>query len=136
MRSASLLLLGLAVAAACQRPPPPAPSAAPVCPAVTPALVDAGREVFARSNCAGCHGIDARGTAIAPDLVDDVWLHADGSVASIAAVVTGGVVRGVKHPAVMPARGGVSLEEDEICAVAAYVHSLSPAAGEGRGRQR
>lgn len=133
MRSRTILLLGLAAASGCRPPEPPAP--APACPAVTPALVDAGREVFGRANCALCHGPDGRGKPVAPDLGDAAWLHGDGSVQSIAAVLRSGVPNAVRHPGGMPARGGVSLDGDEICALAAYVHSLSadPAApGGGR----
>jgi mono/diheme cytochrome c family protein len=110
---------------------PPTPTGAiPVCPALTRTLVDEGRAVFARrGNCTACHGADARGTPIAPDLSDATWLHADGTYFSIADVVASGVTRPMRYPAIMPAKGGADLAPMEVCAVAAYVHSLSADGG-------
>jgi mono/diheme cytochrome c family protein len=84
-----------------------------------------GRKIFeGKGNCAVCHGKDARGTPLAPDLTDAVWLNIDGTDAEIVAVVTKGVAKPVRHPAPMPAMGGAKLSRDEIAAVAAYVASL------------
>lgn len=97
---------------------------APACPPVSPALVEEGKAVFSgRGNCAACHGGDARGTPLAPDLADGVWLHGDGSYAAIASLVDRGVPRPLRHPAPMPPRGGADLSAEEVCAVAAYVYS-------------
>ncbi|MEW5929302.1 MAG: c-type cytochrome [Gemmatimonadota bacterium] len=60
---------------------------APACPPVSPPLVEEGKAVFSgRGNCAACHGGDARGTPLAPDLAGRVWLHGDGSYAVAAYV--------------------------------------------------
>lgn len=41
------------------------------------ALVKEGKDIF-ESNCAACHGQEGQGTAIAPNLVDEYWLHGGG----------------------------------------------------------
>lgn len=85
-----------------------------------------GREIFlGRGNCASCHGSDGAGTALAPDLTDDAWLHGDGSLMGIRRIVMHGVARPIEHPAPMPARGGASLSMQEVHDVAAYVAGLN-----------
>lgn len=96
------------------------------CPAVTQALVDEGKTVFSSTgNCSTCHGANARGTALAPDLTDSTWLNIDGSYGSIANLVRTGVPQPKKYPAPMPPMGGANLSAKQLCAVAAYVYSLS-----------
>jgi len=85
-----------------------------------------GRAIFTgKGLCQACHGPDAKGTALAPDLTDDVWLHGDGTVESIVQTVKAGVPQPKEHPAPMPPMGGAQLTDAEIDAVARYVHSLS-----------
>jgi hypothetical protein len=101
-----------------------APRAAQQCPASTPALVERGRAVFGgRGNCAACHGTNAHGTFMAPNLTDADWLHGDGSYPWLADLIATGVARPLRHPAPMPPRGGADLSAAEVCAVAAYVRS-------------
>lgn len=96
------------------------------CPAVTPELAATGRKVFVgKGNCATCHGMDAKGTPLAPNLVQHQWLNVDGSYAAISGLVQRGVPQPKQHPAPMPPMGGASLSSGEICAVAAYVYLLS-----------
>ena len=84
-----------------------------------------GRRLFVGGgNCMSCHGRDARGTRLAPDLTDDRWLHADGSAASVRVVITNGVPRPREHPMAMPPMGGAQLTERDIGDLAAYVVSL------------
>jgi len=110
----------------------PHPTAAPAdasgtCPAVSQALVDRGRQVFSGpGNCFACHGPGATGTAAAPDLTDQQWLNIDGSYPSIIALVRSGVANPKQYPGPMPAMGGASLNDDQVCAVSAYVQSLAP----------
>lgn len=86
-----------------------------------------GRQIFTgKGLCAACHGPEAKGTALAPDLTDAEWLHADGTVESIAKVITDGVPTPKKHPAPMPPKGGAQLSDAEIQAVARYIASLTP----------
>jgi mono/diheme cytochrome c family protein len=96
------------------------------CPDIAQEVVDRGREVFAGAgNCFTCHGGDARGTSLAPDLTDGEWLNVDGSYGSIADVVRTGVSGPQRFPVPMPPMGGASLPPADVCAVAAYVYSLS-----------
>jgi mono/diheme cytochrome c family protein len=74
--------------------------------------------------CYMCHGVRARGTNVAPDLTDDQWLHGDGSEASIAEIIRRGVATPKRFPGVMPPRGGGTLTESQVRAVAAYLRSL------------
>lgn len=103
-----------------------AAASSPDCPDVSQDLVDRGREVWSGpGNCYTCHGGDATGSQLAPDLTDDEWLNMDGSYGSIAEVVRSGVTRPRQYPAPMPPMGGGDLSEEQVCAAAAYVYSLS-----------
>ena len=74
--------------------------------------------------CAGCHGSDAKGTSVGPDLISGHWLWADGSVASIAKVIREGVAKPKKFGGAMPPSGGSDLSAADIDAVSAYVWAL------------
>lgn len=104
-----------------------ATASAPGCPDVSQALVDSGRQIFTGKGgtCFACHGSDAHGTTLAPNLSDSTWLDADGSYASVVQTVTSGVPQPKKYPAPMPPMGGAQLGTEQVCAVAAYVYSLS-----------
>jgi mono/diheme cytochrome c family protein len=87
---------------------------------------DAGRAVYTgRGNCAVCHGMDAKGTPLAPDLTDTLWINVDGSREAIVAVIRTGVPRPKRYPAPMPPMGGTRLRDADVEAVAGYVHGLS-----------
>ncbi len=89
-----------------------------------------GEKIFrGKGNCFTCHGPAGKGTPLAPDLTDDVWLEFEGTPAraDIEDLVRRGVPQPVRHPAPMPAMGGARLSDDEITAVAEYVLSLSGA---------
>ncbi|MFO7893680.1 MAG: c-type cytochrome [Longimicrobiales bacterium] len=104
----------------------PASASAPGCPDIDGELVDRGREVFDGAGaCYTCHGGDATGSQLGPDLTDGEWLNVDGTYASIADVVRTGVSDPVRYPAPMPPMGGANLSEAEACAAAGYVYSLS-----------
>ena len=77
----------------------------------------AGAAVFA-DNCASCHGTAGKGDRAqgVPDLTDAIWLYG-GAVATLTETVT------KARFGVMPAWDD-KLSEDEIRAVAVYVHSL------------
>jgi mono/diheme cytochrome c family protein len=95
------------------------------CPPVNQPLVDRGRTVFsATGNCFACHGANAGGTALAPNLTDPTWLDIDGSYAAIANLVRVGVPSPKAHATPMPPLGGAPLSDAQVCAVAAYVYSL------------
>lgn len=98
---------------------------------------DSGRKVFTgKGNCFACHGGNAKGTPLAPDLTDKVWLNVDGSVEQIAAVIKTGVPKPKKYPAPMPPMGGAKLNAEEIAAVAKYVASLASAPAKEKAGQR
>jgi len=95
------------------------------CPDISQELVDTGRGILSGDgNCYSCHGSDARGTALAPDLTDSMWLDIDGSYSAIAGLVQRGVPDPKVFPSPMPAMGGAQLDSVQVCAVAAYVYSL------------
>ncbi len=81
------------------------------------AQASAGAAVFA-DNCASCHGEAGKGdrTQGAPNLTDAIWLYG-GSAATLTETVS------KARFGVMPAWSD-KLSEDEIRAVATYVHSL------------
>jgi mono/diheme cytochrome c family protein len=97
--------------------------------AQSPQQVALGDSIFhgqvAGGTCTACHGQDATGTAVAPNLTDAQWLNGDGSYGFIVKTVTTGVPKPKEHPAPMPPKGGAQLTDDQVKAVAAYVFSLS-----------
>jgi len=95
----------------------------------TPKQVALGDSIFhglvAGGTCTACHGQDAKGTAVAPDLTDSKWINGDGSYQFIVNTITNGVPKPKEHPAPMPPKGGATLTDDQVKAVAAYEYSLS-----------
>ncbi len=107
---------------------------------VTPQMVAEGRKLFeGRGLCSACHGAKATGL-LGPNLTDADWWHSDGSYEAIVAQIRSGVPAGAARTGVpMPPRGGSSLSDSEVRAVAAYVHSLRPitdAGAAGRAADR
>ncbi len=96
---------------------------------VSPKLVALGDSIFhgqvGGAACTACHGQDAKGTPVGPNLTDNEWLHADGTLEGIAKVITTGVPQPKKAPAPMPPKGGAALTDEQVKAAAAYVYSLS-----------
>lgn len=85
-----------------------------------------GQQIFqGKGNCFVCHGKDAKGGPLAPDLTDAEWLNIDGSLEAILNIVRKGVPKPVRHPAPMMPMGGAKLSSDDVMAVAKYVKSLS-----------
>jgi cbb3-type cytochrome c oxidase subunit III len=77
------------------------------------------------ATCSGCHGPDAKGTPLGPDLTANKWLWGNGSYAGIAATIAQGVAQPKQYRAPMPAMGGAQLSSDQVMAVAAYVWALN-----------
>src|SRR4051794_18315048 len=94
--------------------------------AATPAVIAQGDSIFhGKGNCYACHGANAQG-AVGPNLTDAEWIHSDGSYDAIVKQVTTGVTKEESKSGIpMPAKGGSTITDDEVKAVAAYVHSLS-----------
>lgn len=93
------------------------------------ATVAAGKRLFeGRGLCFSCHGMQGEGM-LGPSTVLNAgkskWLHHDGSLDGVIAVITGGI--DAEHSVsgqVMPARGGARLTDAQVAQVAAYVLTL------------
>jgi mono/diheme cytochrome c family protein len=92
---------------------------------VTLEMVQAGQRVYETTTCFTCHGMDATGTALAPNLRDQEWLNSGGTYPEIVEVVRNGVAQPVRYPAAMPPMGGAQMTEDQIRQVSAYVYAIS-----------
>jgi mono/diheme cytochrome c family protein len=77
------------------------------------------------ATCTGCHGSDAKGTPLGPDLTDTQWLWSDGSYPAIAKTITDGVPQPKQYRSPMPPMGGAPLTPDQVSALAAYIWGLS-----------
>ena len=114
------------------------PAAAPSAPAparaedITAQMVALGDSIFEGKAAAGicftCHGPEAKGTQLGPDLTDQQWLNGDGSYPFIVQTVTRGVATPKQFPGPMPPFGQ-SLTPAQVRAVAAYVYSLTHPTG-------
>ena len=82
-----------------------------------PSKVEAGKALF-MTNCAACHGDDAKGKREvgAPNLSDAIWLKGSGEAAVVAQVTK-------PSHGVMPA-WGVRLGDATVKELAIYIHSL------------
>ena len=96
---------------------------------IRPAMIALGGSVYhgqvGGGTCAGCHGSDARGTPLGPDLTSGRWLWGDGSLYAIANTIARGVPAPKEHTGVMPPMGGAQLTRAQVRAAAAYVYALS-----------
>lgn len=107
-------------------PPDQPAQQAPLPPGVTQQQVAEGKQIFHGAGaCFGCHGQNAAGGPLAPALNDKTWLHIDGSLAAIEGLITKGVPQPKQVPAPMPPKGGSSISDAQVKAVAAYVFSIS-----------
>ena len=101
--------------------PAPAPTTA-----LSPELIAQGDKVFhGAGNCYACHGGNAEGL-VGPNLTDAEWIHSKGTLEDITNQVIHGVPKEEsKSGIVMPPKGGGTLSDEDVKAVAAYVYSLS-----------
>lgn len=92
----------------------------------TPALIARGDSVFhGAGNCYACHGSKGEGL-VGPSLIDAEWIHSKGTPEEIAAQIMKGVPKEqAKSGMPMPPKGGSTISDDDVKAVAAYVYSLS-----------
>ena len=94
---------------------------------VTTAMIEEGKGLFGGAGiCMSCHAPDGSGVPnLGADLTDDEWTHSDGSYEGILATVMEGVTADASSSGVpMPAKGGSSITDDQVRAIAAYVWSL------------
>jgi glucose/arabinose dehydrogenase len=107
-------------------------AALPAPPHATRAELAAGDRIFhgeaAGGTCSGCHGADAKGSTVGPDLASGHWLWGDGSPASIAATIATGVAHPKNFAVAMPPKGGAPLSPADVAAVASYVWAVGHAA--------
>ena len=92
------------------------------------AAVAAGKTIFeGRGLCFSCHGVKGEGMLGPTTRLDSTktWLHHDGSLAGIAALIKAGVDGNKsKSGQEMPPSGGARLNDEQIAQVAAYVWTL------------
>jgi glucose/arabinose dehydrogenase/cytochrome c5 len=109
-------------------------AALPIPPGATKEQVALGEQIFhgevANGTCSGCHGSDARGTSVGPDLTAGKWRWDDGSVAAMANKIKTGVPHPKRYPGAMPPMGGVDLTPQQLTAVADYVWAVHHSAKE------
>jgi glucose/arabinose dehydrogenase/mono/diheme cytochrome c family protein len=102
-------------------------------PGATAAQVALGERIFhgqaGGGTCAGCHGSNAKGTPLGPDLTSGKWLWGNGDLAAITRTITDGVADPKEYRGVMPPLGGSQLSQSEVAAVAAYVWALGHRGG-------
>lgn len=96
----------------------------------SPALIARGDSVYhGAGNCYACHGGKAEGL-VGPNLTDAEWLHSKGTYEEIVAQIQEGVTKEKSKSGIpMPAKGGGSISDEDIKAVAAYVLSLGQKPG-------
>jgi glucose/arabinose dehydrogenase/mono/diheme cytochrome c family protein len=79
--------------------------------------------------CAGCHGSNAKGSPLGPDLTSGKWRWGDGSLPSIKQTIVNGVPDPKDYRSPMPPMGGAQLSQSEVSALAAYVWAVSHRSG-------
>lgn len=95
---------------------------------VTQAMIAEGQTLFGGQGlCMACHGQDAKGIPnLGSDLSDKEWTHSDGSLEGILNTIVQGVAPDKSATGtVMPPKGGTSLADAQLKAIAAYVWSLT-----------
>ena len=100
-------------------------STTPASAAPSPTLLARGDTVYhGPGNCYACHGAAATG-AVGPNLTDAEWIHSKGTYEEIVAQILKGVTKEeAKSGIPMPPKGGSSISDEDVKAVAAYVYSL------------
>lgn len=97
-------------------------------PGVTQEMITEGKSLFnGLGLCMACHGTDAKGIPnLGADLTDEEWQHGDGSFENILKTIAEGVTAEKSSSGtVMPPKGGSTLSDAQLKAVAAYAWSLS-----------
>jgi glucose/arabinose dehydrogenase len=102
----------------------PDTSALPIPPGSTREQVATGGRLFRAQTCAGCHGTDAKGSPVGPDLTSGKWLWSDGSLEGVRGTIAQGVPSPRQYRSPMPTMGGAQLSAPELEAVAAYVWAV------------
>jgi glucose/arabinose dehydrogenase/cytochrome c5 len=103
---------------------PPENGPLPVPPGATAAQVAAGDKLFHAQTCTGCHGSDAKGTPLGPDLTSGMYQWSDGGLAGITKTITTGVAEPKQFRSAMPPMGGAQLSATDLQSIAAYVWAV------------
>jgi glucose/arabinose dehydrogenase/mono/diheme cytochrome c family protein len=110
----------------------------PVASGASARMVMLGERIFhgqvGGATCTGCHGADATGTPLGPNLTGAHWLWSDGSYPALARTIAAGVPQPKQYRAAMPPMGGAQLTPDQVSAVAAYLWGLSHRAASQRSK--
>ncbi len=124
-RIAGLTLVALAALAGTGRAQQ---KAEPLPPGVTPQMIKDGQGIFQGAGlCSACHGQDAKGIPnLGVNLTDTLWIHSKGTYDDIVKQILTGVPADKSTSGTpMPPKGGSSITDAQVKAVAAYVWSLS-----------
>jgi glucose/arabinose dehydrogenase/cytochrome c5 len=101
----------------------------PVPKGATAAMVALGDRIYhgevGGAACTGCHGANAAGSPLGPNLTSKKYLWSDGSYAGITKTIKEGVPNPKQYRSPMPPMGGAQLTPDQLAAVSAYVWALS-----------
>ena len=99
---------------------------------VTPAMISLGDSLFNNGACRRCHGQAGVGGNNGPSLTTGAWLHGPGTFDRLVTTITTGVPRDSlkdtsRRFGMNPRGGPMQLTDDQVRAIAAYVHSISRA---------
>ena len=111
----------------------------PLPPGATKERVALGEKILTGQvndgTCGGCHGSDAAGGPIGPDLTSGKWLWSDGSLKGITQTIIADVPQPKTRPGAMPAMGGTQLSAPDLKAVAAYVWAVGHQSVPNQGKR-
>jgi len=101
---------------------------------VTEKMISDGANVYKGAGlCFACHGPEAKGIpGLGADLTDSEWIHLDGSYEKIVELITSGTTSAAG--VAMPPKGGSTISDADVKAVAAYIWRLSHPAGDDSPR--
>jgi glucose/arabinose dehydrogenase len=100
----------------------------PLAAGTTKEQVELGYRIFrgevSAGTCSGCHGSDAKGSTVGPDLTRGKWLWGDGSLEALTATIEKGIAVPKASDGSMPPKGGAPLSQSDTKAVAAFVWAI------------
>ncbi|MFG0257831.1 MAG: c-type cytochrome [Phycisphaerales bacterium JB043] len=94
----------------------------------TDEMIVSGQQLFDEGSCSKCHRPGGVGGDRAPSLADSAWAYSDGSLEGIRRTIALGVPKshvGDEYPFEMYPMGKMSLNHNQLNALASYVWSLS-----------
>jgi mono/diheme cytochrome c family protein len=99
---------------------------------ITPAMIALGDSLFNNGACRRCHGQQGVGGNNGPSLTTGAWLHGAGTFDRLVSTITTGVSREMlkdtsRRFAMNPRGGPMQLTDEQVRAIAAYVHTISRA---------